>query len=364
MPLRSNLFQNDRLLEACLVQDAAHILLGAVGGHVAKIQTALALLDDSQIDAPDLAGKRYGRSTAAAVLSFKTERGIVNRAYQTKPDDIVGKLTMAALDDEMFALENQPVSDVDEVCCNGDPAEEGLRHSVTHHFRQFANDHLSSPGNVQSRNARTFVGAKTVGSTSLSLLSHFSRLSAAQIAVATPVFGTSINFTFVFLSDFKGFSGRAFTVAVGPFIVMNCGTFTPANGKLIHELTHVWQAQHHSDNTAFMSNSVASQALAVTENQALALVDPTLKTDPKFPTQFPRSPYACITGHPFSEYAAEQIAKQVERNFGAAAGSPIALATDPIVAHIRSVAKGIDADNETGLKTARTEDKRKAGVLF
>lgn len=364
MPLRSNLFQNDRLLEACLVQDAAHILPGAVGNHVAKIQTALAQLDDSQIDAPDLAGKRYGRSTAAAVLSFKTERGIINRAYQTKPDDIVGKMTMAALDDEMFALENQPVSDVDEICCNGDPAEEGLRHSITHQFREFANARLSIPGTVQSRNARTFVGAKTVGSTSLSLLSHFSPLSAAQIAVATPIFGTSINFTFVFLSDFKGFSGRAFTVAVGPFIVMNCGTFTPANGTLIHELTHVWQAQHHSDNTAFMVNSVASQALARTQNEGLALLDPTLKSAPKFPTQFPRSPYACMTGRPFSEYAAEQIAKQVERNFGAAAGSPIALATDPIVAHIRSAAKGIDADNETGLKTTRTEDKRTPGVLF
>jgi hypothetical protein len=76
------------------------------------------------------------------------------------------------------------------------------------------------------------------------------------------------------------------------------------------------------------------------------------------------APYACVTGRPFSEYAAEQIAKQVERNFGAAAGTPIALATDPVVAHIKGAVKGPDADNITGLKTSRTEDKRKTGVLF
>ena len=112
-----------------------------------------------------------------------------------------------------------------------------------------------------------------------------------------------------------------------------------------------------------MGNSVASQALAVTENEALALVDPTLKGNKKFPSQFPRSPYACLPGLPFSEYAAEQIAKQVEINF-ARPGTPDALATDPIVAHIRSAVRGPDPDNVTGLKTARTEDKRNPKALF
>src|SRR5262245_36065913 len=132
MPLRSKLFRTDRRLEACLVEDRAHVLLGAMGDHVAKLQAALSLVDGSTIDPAGRSGKRYGRSTAAAVLSFKTKRSIVNRAYQTKPDDIVGKLTIAALDDEVFALENRP--ERDEVCCNGDPAELGLRHAVTHRF--------------------------------------------------------------------------------------------------------------------------------------------------------------------------------------------------------------------------------------
>jgi hypothetical protein len=41
MPLQSKLFRGDRALEACLVNDSAHITEGAAGGHVGKIQTAL-----------------------------------------------------------------------------------------------------------------------------------------------------------------------------------------------------------------------------------------------------------------------------------------------------------------------------------
>ena len=43
----------------------------------------------------------YGPSTAAAVLSYKTKRQIINRSYQTTPDSIVGKMTIASLDAEM-----------------------------------------------------------------------------------------------------------------------------------------------------------------------------------------------------------------------------------------------------------------------
>ncbi len=43
--------------------------------------------------------------TAAAILRYKTDHGIINFAYQKTPDDIVGKMTMRALDDAMAALE-------------------------------------------------------------------------------------------------------------------------------------------------------------------------------------------------------------------------------------------------------------------
>jgi hypothetical protein len=45
------------------------------------------------IDERELAAKRYGPSTASAVLNFRTQRNIVNRSYQTKPENIVGKMT-------------------------------------------------------------------------------------------------------------------------------------------------------------------------------------------------------------------------------------------------------------------------------
>jgi hypothetical protein len=106
MPLQSQLFKGDRALEACAVQDSAHIQLGAFGQHVGKIQTALFLLDRLDINAGELSATRYGQSTADAVVSFKKKRGIINRSYQTQVDNIVGKMTMAALDKEILAQEN------------------------------------------------------------------------------------------------------------------------------------------------------------------------------------------------------------------------------------------------------------------
>jgi len=108
MPLQSNLFRNDQLLQACLVNDAAHVTIGAIGNHVAKIQVALTDLDRLSIDSAELSAKRYGPSTAAAVLSFKKKRDIVNRAYQSQADNIVGKMTIAALDREMLAKQVSP----------------------------------------------------------------------------------------------------------------------------------------------------------------------------------------------------------------------------------------------------------------
>ena len=102
MPLKSHLFRGDKALEACLLQDSAHVTLGAVGVHVAKIHAVLIDLDGAIIDSGELSSKRYGRSTASAVLSFKQKREIINRAYQTKPDNIVGKMTIAAMDIELF----------------------------------------------------------------------------------------------------------------------------------------------------------------------------------------------------------------------------------------------------------------------
>src|SRR5277367_6118524 len=108
MPLKSNLFAGDRTLDACLTTPSAHVVPGARGDHVASIQIALQYLDDAQIAAGEIVQALYGPSTAAAVLAYKTKRNIVNRAYQTSPDNIVGQMTVAALDREMLDQQCAP----------------------------------------------------------------------------------------------------------------------------------------------------------------------------------------------------------------------------------------------------------------
>jgi hypothetical protein len=99
--LQSLLFRGDPKLEAAAVSDSAHIVQGARGDHVGKIQLALISIDNASIAADGV----YGPATAAAVLAYKTKRGIINLSYQTQADNIVGKMTIAALDREMLDLE-------------------------------------------------------------------------------------------------------------------------------------------------------------------------------------------------------------------------------------------------------------------
>jgi hypothetical protein len=108
MGLASELFRGDPKLEAAAVSDPAHIVPGATGPHVRKIQTALFLLDVAAIADDELRRTFYGPSTAGAVLAYKQKRKIVNRSYQTQADDIVGKMTIASLDNEMHKLEVVP----------------------------------------------------------------------------------------------------------------------------------------------------------------------------------------------------------------------------------------------------------------
>jgi hypothetical protein len=105
MPLKSKTFAGDRRLEACLVDDVSHLTPGVKGAFVARVQAALIFVDGADIDERELVDHTYGTSTAAAVLSFKTARKIINRSYQQQPDNIVGKMTIKALDDELFVAE-------------------------------------------------------------------------------------------------------------------------------------------------------------------------------------------------------------------------------------------------------------------
>jgi hypothetical protein len=81
MALVSSFFKGNAALEACALKDSAHITLGAIGDHVAKIQFALFALDRLKIDQEELVSQRYGKSTASAVLAYKKNRKIINHYY-------------------------------------------------------------------------------------------------------------------------------------------------------------------------------------------------------------------------------------------------------------------------------------------
>ena len=46
------------------------------------------------------------------MLAYKRKRNIINRAYQTQVDNVVGKMTIASLDAEMLTKESSSTKEV------------------------------------------------------------------------------------------------------------------------------------------------------------------------------------------------------------------------------------------------------------
>ena len=116
MPLKSIYFAGVERFEQCLVNDTEHILPGEVGPHVRDIQIAIGIVDGVTIDEGELLASRYGPSTADAVQEYKKTRDIVNRNYQSSADNIVGKRTIARLDEDMFNLQREPEAGRPRIC--------------------------------------------------------------------------------------------------------------------------------------------------------------------------------------------------------------------------------------------------------
>ena len=74
------------------------------------------LIDRVVVDTDEVESMRYGPATAAAILAYKQKRNIINRSYQSQADNIVGKMTIQALDRELSAVEG-PL----KPCPCGDP---------------------------------------------------------------------------------------------------------------------------------------------------------------------------------------------------------------------------------------------------
>src|ERR1700683_184534 len=141
MSLHSKLFKGDARLEACLLHDSAHVPPGTVGNHVSKIQTALAVLNDADIPNTESVNMQYGVATANAVLAYKQEPYIINFSYQTRADNIVGKMTIFSLDREMLLKEVNA-----RAPCNCGPSE--YSPSVSHAILAFSTWPTLSTGPV------------------------------------------------------------------------------------------------------------------------------------------------------------------------------------------------------------------------
>lgn len=108
MALQSKSFGGDSRLEAAAVSDPAHILRGASGEHVSKVQRALMqLFDEANIERAELSDAKYGETTEKTVKAYKSRKGkeVINHTYQQSPDSIVGKMTMAKIDGELVEKE-------------------------------------------------------------------------------------------------------------------------------------------------------------------------------------------------------------------------------------------------------------------
>jgi hypothetical protein len=214
----------------------------------------------------------------------------------------------------------------------GQPLAYGGNTAFSHDFARLrVHTDLAQARSSSARGASA--GSSTPG---MSLPTGVRPLAPTELSILRPVYGSSITYFKVALSDAAGISGRPFTT-VGPsgIVIINVGSaaFTSPGSNprlLIHEMAHVWQSQHHSNPAQFMVNSVESQAIA-----------PIWGGDP----------YCYIPGKPFSSYAAEQIAESVENGEAA------------IIAHMAGVAAGAtDADNVKGLSSPNWEKRGAPGV--
>jgi hypothetical protein len=308
--------------------------IGSSGGDVSDLQnalnnrppTSLALLDPDGV---------FGQKTDARVREFQ-------RYNNLSVDGIVGPITRAAL-----IGDNPDTNYLGCDCCQ--PEDIPMSRSVE--FTNF----------LKSRNANSgplfgFTGSAAVsGAASAGSSGPLRMLTDAQVAVARSVYGESLDFSSIFISNKTGIGGRPFTMAFpdssGTVQIMNMGSYSPSRNKLIHELGHVWQSQHHSDKYRFMINSVSSMKAALKASSLAVITDPMVSLNKDFPAFFPFDAYAYDPSTPFANLAAEQMAQAIENGESA------------IVGHVKVVTKNmLDSSLIAALSQPGYGDHRVPGV--
>jgi outer membrane protein OmpA-like peptidoglycan-associated protein len=235
------------------------------------------------------------------------------------------------------------------------------------------------------RRINKLLGSLPLGSIGVKLPTTVRCLTAVEQGFAMKTYLGSLDFTKILIADGLGAQGRPFTVAVptslGWHVVMLLGDVArdwSGSSTLIHELAHAWQSQHHSsDPAAYMKNSVECQVKALADipiakaAASTAAVAAAVKggiVDPRRLASIGTaaaagedvSAYAYMPGKAFNDYAAEQIAQQVEDVF-TGLGRP----TPVVLREIQAVSANVNSSaNVASLKTISFHRKSTIGVVF
>ncbi len=207
-------------------------------------------------------------------------------------------------------------------------------------------------------------------------------LTCNEEAIANSVFGNSLDYSRIIITNGLGFSGRPFTIAIPIagkyYVIMMLGNL-PSSGTLIHELTHAWQSQHHGTNPqAFIKGAVNCQLNAAADSilaKATAFSVAFTRIMPSFISPDPfvvknainagyaasanedTCAYAYIPGKDFDKYGAEQIAQQVEDDYlGTRLNTIITNIIKSVAINTRSI------ENEVSLSIIRFERKSAPNV--
>jgi len=319
---------------------ARNLSIGLSGPDVRDLQLSLNSHPPSAL-LPLKADGIFGPKTAARAKEYQANNGLTS-------DGVVGPKTRAALSGQTPPVDHGPN------CCNGEKfiqSQAGMLAALFKAQQLAVGNPFASSGNKAG-----FVGPSGGSSVaSLAPSGPIRMLTPTQQTTAVAVYGSSLDFSTIFITDKTGLGGRPFTVAFpdqGQIVqIMNCGTFAPKEKTLIHELAHVWQSQHHPDKFRFMVNAVDSQAGAVVASSAAAVDDPFVILNKDFPTFWPFDAYAYHPSLPFVNLAAEQMASAIHQKEPA------------IVSHVAGVAKNaVDASLVTALSKPGFADRRLKGV--
>jgi hypothetical protein len=310
-----------------------NLTIGSTGKDVRDVQLSLNNRPPSSLAKLNPDGI-FGKMTDARVREFQRNLRLI-------VDGIVGPQTIKAL-----AGDEPDTVGYGCNCCNPENYTMGQPREFADFFRN---------NRIGSGTQFGFAGRASIGAPSAAGSGPLRMLTDAQKALAMRFYGASLDFSTIYISKKTGLGGRPFTIAFKDsneiVQIMNCGTFEPGWNTLIHELAHAWQSQHHPNKFRYMVNAVDSQAGAVVASVAAAIDDPIVSLNKNFPTFYPFDAYAYNPGLPFSNMAAEQMAKAIENSEGS------------VLSHIKGITMNmIDPACVTALSKTGFADRRLSGV--